>query len=688
MTGRTGSFVARATAAAIAVSLAACSGGGTGSNSLPSTGGSQTPTTTQQSAKAQMVIKIPAKTTTLSLKPKYISASTQSLTVGLLSGTNATQIAEADLTPTSPNCSAVTGGGTQCTVSLVGNAGANTFVVKMYDQTGGKGNLLSTGNVAATLSAGQNTTVPVVLDAVPASVSLVLGTSTLPVGAAGSTSVTVQALDADGNIIVGPGGFTTPVSLAIGSDTYKTLSLSSATVKSPGQVVTLSYNGGSNVGSTITPSLGATAGTPATFNATGASLSIFNFSDPADGFTYNYPYGVAALPNGNAVIEQRGSSNFLEVASPNGTQAAFIGDVTDPYGTAPTPPSYKNITVVSGMSANLAEWQGEQDHEMAVGSNGLVYYGASETSTHDTTNCSGGTSTFGAIGAFDPVAHTASEKYLKGEPMFIQGDASGNVWFIEQTGGCHTASGTTLYFPSRYAIGKLTAGGTVTETDLGSTGFPSTDQPSAMSISADGSKMYVGDWNSGSIYSIPTASLAGATAITPPNSKYATSLATAPDGTTLWFSYTDPGDYYYYGFLPSGATFSPTSILEDTFPITYFYSYDATYADGSFWIPGAEYGTGLGRISGLSSANHPIVNYYQLPYPDGDGQALASISAGGGYIWAGDDDYGNIDVYQYGTPSSATVTYSAAVRRKPALSMPKNPHPHALSTPIGKHSAQ
>ena len=199
--------------------------------------------------------------------------------------------------------------------------------------------------------------------------------------------------------------------------------------------------------------------------------------------------------------------------------------------------------------------------------------------------------------------------------------------------------------------------------------------------------MYVGDWNSGSIYSIPTASLAGATAITPPNAKYATSLATAPDGTTLWFTNTEPGDNYYYGFLPSGSTFSPTSILEDTFPITYFYSDDATYADGSFWIVGLEYETGMGRISGLSSANHPIVNYYPLPAPDGDGQELTSVSAGGGYIWAGDYNYGNIDVYQYGAPSSATMTYSASVRRKPALSMPKNPHPHALSTPIGKRAA-
>ena len=79
------------------------------------------------------------------------------------------------------------------------------------------------------------------------------------------------------------------------------------------------------------------------------------------------------------------------------------------------------------------------------------------------------------------------------------------------------------------------------------------------------------------------------------------------------------------------------------------------------------------------TAQDPMPTIYRL-------SELTGISAAGGYIWSGDYDYGNIDVFQYGAPNSATVTYRAVVRRKPALSMPKNPH--TFSTPFGKHPAQ
>lgn len=48
---------------------------------------------------------------------------------------------------------------------------------------------------------------------------------------------------------------------------------------------------------------------------------------------------------------------------------------------------------------------------------------------------------------------------------------------------------------------------------------------------------------------------------------------------------------------------------------------------------------------------------------DCDGyQDLYGISAGGGNVWGADDYCYNIDVMQYGVPSSGTVTYNATRR--------------------------
>ncbi len=270
--------------AAITLSVTACGGGGSSggsSSSLPPTGGGGGSST--QSAIASMTIKIPARAA--SAKSQYVSAGTQSITIGLVASGKTTQIAEIDLTPTSRGCSAIAGGGSQCTVTFAGSAGANVFALNMYDQTGGKGNVLSTGNVSATLVAGQTTNIAIALNGVVASVSAALNPSTLPVGYANSVVAVVEARDAQNNIIVGPDGFSSPITLTIGNDPYHTLSLTttpagsggmpqtaaqSVTVTAPGQLVTLNYNGGTNVASTVTPSINGTNGTAATFAGSGA----------------------------------------------------------------------------------------------------------------------------------------------------------------------------------------------------------------------------------------------------------------------------------------------------------------------------------------------------------------------------------------------------------------------------------
>lgn len=590
------------------------------------------------------------------------------MTVALVSGTSTTQLAEVDLTATSPNCKSVTGGGTQCTVGFAASAGNDTFKLTMFDQTGGKGNVLSTGTVAATLTSGESTSVPVVLDGVAANVSLVLGTGTLPVGSTGSTSVIVQATDADGNIIVGPGGFSTPVTLAISGDKYNTLSLSSTSVTSPGQVVTLSYNGGTNVGSTIVPSIGKTAGTPATFGGSGAALTQIapNLKPPSGYNNWVYPADVAALPNGKVaalfeVYKYSCSTSCgytyawaIGVGSTSGFQKYYVGDTTDAYNTSAATSDFSGetgVSVVKGMSLNLIGWgsRSEQEHALVSDSNGNLYYGGSFSST-SAPSCAAGTLNSGVIGVFNPSTSTTKEFVLKGVPQELQIDSNGNVWFTEQSGTCNGSS----LFSSGWGIGELKAGSTTpVETDFANiSGMPSNAYPYAMNITPDGSAMFVADGYTGGMLKVTTSGMT-ATEIALTNTTYPYGIAAGPDGTAYWITGdSSTNDDYYYGYIEGSKPFADASVQEALFPVPYFYGYDAIYADGSYW--GAGYDDyGFGRTSGLSTGSPEIqfystqAPYYVEPY---------SLSAGGGYIWAADDDYDSVVALQYGEQSTATTT--------------------------------
>lgn len=651
-----------AAVAALSIGLTACGGGG---SSIPAAGGSSsTQPASTGNGSAKMVINIPAKTSVANhVGPKYISASTQSMTIGLVSGGKTTNLATANLTPTSPNCSVVTGGVTQCNVTLVTAAGTDIFALSMYDATNGKGNLLSTGEVSATLTAGANTTVAVDLDGVPASLAVVLSPATLSVGTASSTGVFVQASDADGNLIIGPGGFASPIALAISGDTYSTLSLSATSVTSPGQVVTLSYNGGTNVGSTITPSMSGVTATAATFAGSGGAITYIAPTLTATGPSYTYPYSITALPNNSAAFLLEAEVccyadyyQTLGVVNISGAQSYFTGDTSDPFnpGTATSEfATSPGVKVVPGMNVNLNFWgySGSccsfQFHQITSDSSGNVYYGATFTSTAATDGCGGGggTLTSGTIGKLNPSAGTTVEKVLKGVPFYLHTDSSGNIWFIETSGTCN---GTAL-LSSGYGIGELASNGTLKETDFGTAGITGTE-PSAMSITPDGSEMYIADY-SGTVTKIATASLSSPVSIPLVNTMQPLSIGTAPDGTTLWFAdccWTGD-DLYYFGYVPGSKAFSSANLGEAIFPETDSYSYDVAYADGSFF--GGNDENGYMRITGATSGSPQYEAFPSLYYNE-----PVSVSAGSGYIWGADWEYGTIMALQYGAMSTATQT--------------------------------
>jgi hypothetical protein len=635
--------------------LSACGGGG-GSAALPSTGGSQA---TQNTAPANMVITIPPLSQqNKHFRPNYISAATQSMTVGLVSGGSTTPLATVNLTTGSSNCTTPSGGGLQCTVTVNAPYGTDTFAVATYPQTNGAGTALSIGEVQVTITKGGTTpTVSLDLNGVPVAVALVLGQSELPVGNAGSTAVIVQATDASGNLIIGPGLFSTPISLAVTGDTYHTLSLSGSSVTSPGQVVTLDYNGGTNVGSTITPSGSGMTGTPVSFNATGAVLNLFQYLDTVNDVTLE-PYDAAALSNGNAAIATEVNADEEEmdgvaIASTTGIKSIYVGDTGDYYNPPESGETIPGLTVVHGMSTSVNV--DELDTYDDIAASGTTVYYSGSTQTESAPSCTDEQELdTGTLGVLNSAAGTTTEYILQGYPGPMHVDSSGNVWFIEYTGYC----GESAVISSEYAIGKFN-GSTVTETPFSSvSGLPPLDEVVDMSISPDGSTMYIADSDYEGVYKVSTGSFALTSSVALSLTTDVRTVATGSDGTTAWFANNEYDSHYPYGYVPGTKAFSTANMTETNFPITYFEGSTMAYADGSFWVGSSNSsGPGLGRLSGLPGSN-PVAGYYPPPADEDESVDIQGVGGGNGYVWFVDSCQGVIYSLEYGAPSSGTMTYT------------------------------
>ncbi len=672
--------------AAALLALCACGGGG---SPIPSSGNGSQPSS-QGSGPAQFIVSIPplAQQNT-HVRPNYISASTQSMTVGLVTGNTTTSLATVNLTTASSSCTTPSGGGLQCLVTVQAPYGTDTFAISAFSGLNGGGNVLSTNTVQVTLTRGATET-PVQLDlnGVPATVALVLGQSELPVGNAGSTAVIVQAKDANGNLIIGPGTFSTAIDLAITGDTYDTLSLSSTSVNTPGQVVTLKYNGGTNAGSTITPSAsGLTSATAARFNATGGVLNLYQYYDATNGVSLE-TYDIAALSSGTAAVvseiyDDAADSSFegIAIASPTTISSIYVGGTTDFYSPATESQTIPGVTYVPNMSTEINHEEFESYDDIA-GADGFVYYSGSTYSDGDAPTCAENTLETGTIGKMNAATGATTEHVLKGYAGPIKVDSSGNAWFIEASGYCGESQ---LISGSVWAVGELTAPGTLKETSFSTAGLSGIGYPSDMAINGAGTEMFISDDDNSTVTEIPTTLSSPAT-VTLSLSADPETIATASDGTAAWFGDDEIEDHYYYGYVPGSKTFSTSNVAETAFPIEYYYSYTMAYADGSFWTAGPnDEASGIGRLSGLSSSA-PVAGYYPPPSSgDDEGEVeMYSIAAGGGYVWVDDPCQGVIYALIYGAPSSGNITYAThrlgTIAYRTAAQMHRMAGHHAVDT--------
>lgn len=199
--------------AALCLALAACGGNHA---VLPSAvhvqatpGVTVAPPKAAATAALTVVVPQPSKNATVSAsarRPEYVSSSSAKLVVAVNGGTPSSY----GLTSTSPGCTVVQGN-TQCLLQVPATAGNDSLALTIED---GTGNVLSKNVVNAKIAAGVSTPVNVTLAGIPASVAIVPGRGSTIEDSANPAwhvpgllpqPVEVEALDADGNVIIGAG---------------------------------------------------------------------------------------------------------------------------------------------------------------------------------------------------------------------------------------------------------------------------------------------------------------------------------------------------------------------------------------------------------------------------------------------------------------------------------------------------
>ncbi|HTX59775.1 MAG TPA: hypothetical protein VMH02_08835 [Verrucomicrobiae bacterium] len=336
--------------------LAGCAG--SRSTGLPSAGSAAAPAGTLAQVQAprkgrlRITIRVPRKRK--HRHPAYVGPATASLAITISRAGKTVVAKKLNLTP-SASCQP-TLGGTVCsfTVALAAGTGYSASVTT-YDGANGTGNVLSLAQgVSFTIAGGKDNEIPLTLNAVPAKlISL----------SASSDSFYVEALDADGNIIVGPGAPSYTASKASGSTlatitqpTTRSPNLVTLAAVSPAPLadesetiaVTASYpvgtDGCTQGGASCTLSDAATA--TATANAIAfvnmyySEATVWGYTTPlsSSNQTAAYKvtegsdvYSIATDSSGNLFVG--GSSELYEYPAPYSSAVATNSNgVDDPYG--------------------------------------------------------------------------------------------------------------------------------------------------------------------------------------------------------------------------------------------------------------------------------------------------------------------------------------------------------------------
>src|SRR5271156_1087934 len=312
---RAGALVAAATL------ITGCGGGGSTSGVITQ------PQPTQQ--KTQLVsvsftIVVPtASGASLRRVRNYVSASTKSATIAVGSAT-----------PTVVNCT------TTCSGTVSAPVGSDTFTMNLYSGTNGSGNLLSTGTLTQTIVANEANSVNVTFNGVVSSLAVVVASTVTP-GTAGSVGVTMNALDASGNVIVGPGSYVNssgnPLTIALDdSDTSGKSTLSTTSITQPTSGIELNYTAAFDTNPTLTASAAGltSANATVTFPApTFTAMSVWSGTTTASTVTEtltgtNFVAGSTTVPASGFTVSNVAVSGSTSLSATFDISAASFGTHT------------------------------------------------------------------------------------------------------------------------------------------------------------------------------------------------------------------------------------------------------------------------------------------------------------------------------------------------------------------------
>jgi len=293
---------ARTAAVLINVLLAGCAGNTTSAiSSVP-----RQPHTAAKSAQVTFTMHWNSATTVSAARaPKFISPSALSVSVGVNGGT-----------PSYLNSPATT-------LAIVAPVGNDTFTFQTYDETNGQGNVLGRASVTENIVDGAANVVSAVINGITSALTISLASPATAAGTAATIPVNVSALDADGNIIVGPGYYASPINLAI-NDPANTGTLSLSTTSLPGPIAvgakggtpTLHYNGGTLVSASVVAS---TIGAPNASATLTPTPTFYEFSIPT---VNSDPNWIAAGPDGNMWFTEANANNIARI-TPAGVVTEF-----------------------------------------------------------------------------------------------------------------------------------------------------------------------------------------------------------------------------------------------------------------------------------------------------------------------------------------------------------------------------
>ena len=385
---------------AVVSAFAACGGGGgAGGGLTPSSPGKPGSPTSSATKGATFHIVIPQKTSGSSSvrRPNFISTDTASFQV-VVSEVNGAP-PNPQPTPlvvnlqTSPFCTGYGTANVSCTIIVnVPVATSVQLELLSYDASG---NLIGQATIGPI-----NTTLPTIpaqnisVGGVPATVAISRSVMSGPDnGGTSTTTFYVTAKDADGNVIVQPGTYPSPIALSVSGDPNGSISLTPSTLNSPGpdngqNQITISYNSTKALTgvATITATSGSNTATasfaplvvsPGTLTQmfSGGSTQTLTVSEPgySGAFTFTGPTtsGLATVscapsnctpPSGGSVTisvspgSTTGNDNIF-INDANGGQFPVPLSVTSTTGGGPlvvaSPAIYTYATTTGGKNAGI-----------------------------------------------------------------------------------------------------------------------------------------------------------------------------------------------------------------------------------------------------------------------------------------------------------------------------------------------